>query len=86
VSEGSIRAGLTDCDSDSIAVVTEPYEAASEAHAVVVLTDWEVFKAFDYERIYSHMKKPAFLFDGRNLLNLKELSNIGYKVCGVGVG
>jgi UDPglucose 6-dehydrogenase len=86
VSEMAIRSGLGGFDPDSIAVVTDPYEAATNAHAVVILTDWDVFKTFDYERIYRHMKKPSFLFDGRNLLNLERLSSIGYNVCGIGVG
>ena len=44
------------------------YEAAKGAHALVVLTEWDEFKTLDFEKIYADMVKPAFCFDGRNIL------------------
>lgn len=49
--------------------VTDPYAAAEGAHAVVVLTEWDEFTAYDWKRIYAGMMKPAFVFDGRHILN-----------------
>lgn len=63
---------------------TDPYEAAMGAHAVVFLTEWDEFNTFDFERIYSNMLKPAFLFDGRMLLDHARLQKIGFSVSVVG--
>ncbi|MEM6517565.1 MAG: nucleotide sugar dehydrogenase, partial [Bacteroidota bacterium] len=52
-----------------LTVSNDTYEACNEAHAVAVLTEWDEFKTYDWERIYNNMLKPAFLFDGRNILD-----------------
>ena len=44
------------------------YDAAKGSHALVVLTEWDEFKTLDFEKIYADMVKPAFCFDGRNIL------------------
>lgn len=62
----------------------DPYKAAEEASAIAVMTEWEEFKTFDYERIFQSMKKPAFIFDGRNILNHKQLYEIGFNVYPIG--
>nr|WP_298994262.1 nucleotide sugar dehydrogenase [uncultured Polaribacter sp.] len=59
-------------------VSKEPYEAMKDAHAVVILTDWDEFKTYDWEKIYTNMKKPAFIFDGRNIIEKKALDKIGF--------
>merc|ERR1712048_1014310 len=55
-------------------------EAADGAHAIVVLTEWDEFKRYNYKIFFDKMLKPAFLFDGRNMLNHGELESIGYEV------
>ncbi len=65
-------------------VYPDPYKAMEGAHAIVILTEWESFKTLDYGKVYPNMPKPVFLFDGRNILNLKELRNIGYQAFGIG--
>lgn len=62
----------------------DPYKAAEEASAIAVMTEWEEFKTLDYERIYQSMKKPAFIFDGRNILDRKQLYEIGFNVYPIG--
>jgi UDPglucose 6-dehydrogenase len=62
----------------------DPYKAAEEASAIAVMTEWEEYKTLDYERIYQSMKKPAFIFDGRNILNHKQLYEIGFNVYPIG--
>jgi len=62
----------------------DPYKAAEEASAIALMTEWEQFKTLDYERIYQSMKKPAFIFDGRNILNHKHLYEIGFNVYPIG--
>ena len=64
----------------------DAYEAAEGAHAIVVLTEWDEFKDLDYERIFQSMLKPAFIFDGRNILDLEKLQSIGFEVFGIGKG
>jgi UDPglucose 6-dehydrogenase len=58
--------------------VNNPYEACKDAHAIAILTEWDEFKTYDWQKIYDAMQKPAFVFDGRNLLNKKELEQIGF--------
>ena len=62
-------------------VEKSPYDAAHGAHAVVILTEWDEFKEYDYKTIYDNMLKPAFLFDGRLLLDHGKLKTIGFDVC-----
>jgi UDPglucose 6-dehydrogenase len=55
----------------------DPYKAARGAHAVAVLTEWDVYKDLDYKRIFKSMIQPAFIFDGRNILDRKKLYDSG---------
>ena len=61
-----------------------PYEACKNAHAIAVLTEWEEFILYDWQKIYDGMQKPAFVFDGRNILNASELKKIGFIYQGIG--
>jgi len=61
-----------------------PYDAVKGAHAIAVLTEWDEFKTYDWQRIYNSMNKPAFIFDGRNLLDKQALESIGFKVKAIG--
>ena len=62
----------------------DAYAATEGAHAVLILTEWDLFKDLDYARIYQQMQQPAFLFDGRNLLDLQALRAIGFEASGIG--
>ena len=57
-------------------VFNNPYEACHQAHAIAVLTEWDEFKTYDWQKIYEHMLKPAFVFDGRNILDRDTLEKI----------
>ncbi|WP_264619956.1 nucleotide sugar dehydrogenase [Flavobacterium sp. 7A] len=63
---------------EGVTVVDNPYEACNETHAIAILTEWEEFKTYDWQKIYNQMQKPAFVFDGRNLLDKKEMEQIGF--------
>lgn len=69
-----------------INVVNDPYEACENSHAVAILTEWDEFKTYDWEKVYSTMYKPAFLFDGRSLLDTDKLENIGFETYTIGKG
>ena len=63
---------------------SDPYVAMAGAHAIAVLTEWDEFKSYDWKRIYKNMQKPAFVFDGRNVLDRDALQNIGFVYKGIG--
>ena len=67
-------------------VITSPdaYSACEGSHAIAVLTEWDEFKTLDYERIYKAMSKPAFIFDGRNIIDHDRLRAIGFEVHAIG--
>jgi len=69
---------------EAIVTATDPYEACDGAHAICCLTEWDEFKTLDYEKIYASMAKPAFLFDGRNILDHTKLREIGFEVHAIG--
>ena len=62
----------------SIQSFAAPYEACQGAHAIAVLTEWDEFTDYDWQGIYDSMQKPAFIFDGRNVLNGPALKAIGF--------
>lgn len=75
--------GCVDC-TKYVTYEKDPYEAAKGAHAIAIMTEWSEFKALDYERIYKSMEKPAFIFDGRNILDHQKLYEIGFNVYPLG--
>ncbi len=68
----------------NILVLQDPYEACKNAHAITILTEWDEFKSYDWQRIYDEMQKPAFVFDGRNILDPKKMKEIGFIFSAVG--
>ncbi|GGW83536.1 nucleotide sugar dehydrogenase [Salegentibacter mishustinae] len=68
-----------------VTVVKDPYLTCDKAHAIAILTEWGEFKDFDWANIYDKMLKPAFLFDGRNILNSKIKEKIGFQFRAIGV-
>ena len=62
----------------------DPYEACKDSHAIAILTEWDEFITYDWKRIYDNMKKPAFVFDGRNILDHVKLREIGFEVKAIG--
>ncbi|RRJ88468.1 UDP binding domain-containing protein, partial [Flavobacterium macacae] len=91
VSEGQILSDLNYLNSreasenrNQIKVLENPYEACEGAHAIAVLTEWDEFRTYDWHKIYDAMQKPAFVFDGRNVLDGKKLRAIGFVYQGIG--
>ena len=71
---------------ETVAFVEDPYEAAAGCDAIAVMTEWDIYATLDFEKIYETMRKPAFIFDGRNILDHQSLFNIGFNVFPVGKG
>ena len=67
-----------------ITYIEDPYKAVSQCHAIAILTEWDLYRNIDYEKVFNKMKKPAFVFDGRNILDHKKLFDMGFNVYSVG--
>ena len=67
-----------------VTVAPSAEAAATDAHAIALLTEWDEFRSIDFESVFQHMMKPAFLFDGRNLLDHQALARLGYRVQAIG--
>lgn len=74
-----------DDNQKNVKVFQDPYRACENAHAIAVLTEWDEFKDYDWQKIYDNMLKPAKIFDGRNILDAEKLRKIGFKVTAIGV-
>ncbi|MDX2108726.1 MAG: UDP-glucose 6-dehydrogenase [Verrucomicrobiota bacterium] len=72
----------------TVTVAKSAQEACKDAHAILILTEWDAFKMdqLDYAAIYAGMHRPAFLFDGRNLLDLNAVRALGFEAYGIGKG
>jgi UDPglucose 6-dehydrogenase len=73
---------------DRVSIAKSPYDAATEAAAIVIATEWDEFRCdqMDYQRVYDGMNKPAYLFDGRLIIDEAVLKNIGFEVEVIGKG
>lgn len=71
-------------DHPNVEFATNAAQAAAGAHALLVLTEWDEFRQLDFEAIYQSMVKPAWIFDGRSLLDHAKLREIGFKVYSIG--
>ena len=67
-----------------LVVTQSAYEACKGAHGIAVVTEWEEFSNLNYQNIFDKMNKPAFIFDGRNISPVKQLTKIGFKVYAIG--
>ncbi len=67
-----------------VKVVNDPYDALNGAHAAAVLTEWDEFTGYDWVKIKEGMKRPSFVFDGRKLLNRKQLEELGFAYYAIG--
>jgi UDPglucose 6-dehydrogenase len=68
----------------NVSYIEDPYEATDGCHAIAVVTEWDLYRSLDYRRIYRSMMKPAFIFDGRNVLDHERLFEIGFNVFPIG--
>jgi UDPglucose 6-dehydrogenase len=69
---------------EGLEFVDDPYQVVEGAHGIALITEWSLYKELDYQKIFDKMEKPAFIFDGRNLLDHKALHEIGFNVYPIG--
>lgn len=83
VEAGQIYLDLSDKTAD---ICTDAYGAATNAHAIIICTEWDEFKEtnLDYKKVYDSMVQPAFLFDGRSIIDSERLCKIGFHVESIG--
>jgi len=84
VSREQIYSDLGKETMDKILIEDDPYVACAGSHAIAVLTEWDSFKTLDYQRIFDSMQKPAFIFDGRDIIDMAALQKIGFHTWAVG--
>jgi len=77
------RADLNGIDSH-VSYIEDPYKAAAGCHAIAIITEWDLYRNLDFDKIYLSMIKPAFIFDGRNILDHRKLFEIGFNVFPMG--
>jgi len=71
-------------DNPRLTIASDAYAACAGAHAIAIVTEWDEFRTLDYAKIFAGMPKPAFLFDGRNVVDLATLRKIGFRASGIG--
>jgi len=73
-------------NNELLSVADNPYNACKDSHGIAILTEWDEFVEYDWNKIYLNMKKPAFVFDGRGILDKKQLEDIGFVYYKIGSG
>jgi len=85
VKEAQVRRDLAKFGKDEkLSIATDAYTACEGAHAAVIITEWKEFKTLDLQKIYDLMSKPAFMFDGRNILDHDTVQRIGFRLRAIG--
>ena len=71
-------------DKSLVKFIEDPISNISNYNLIAIMTEWDEFKDYDWKRIYEKVKKPAFIFDGRNILDIKKIKKIGFNYIGLG--
>jgi UDPglucose 6-dehydrogenase len=77
------RSDLAGADGQ-IAFIEDPMLAAEGCHAIAILTEWDIYRNLDFQKIFKTMIQPAFIFDGRNVLDHRRCFSIGFNVYPIG--
>jgi UDPglucose 6-dehydrogenase len=85
VTPDQIRQDVLEGRSDpNLEIVPTALDACTGTHAIAVLTEWDEFKTLDFAALRQVMQKPAFVFDGRNILPHQKLRDLGFRVHAIG--
>ena len=71
-------------DKSLVNFVEEPFLNISDYNIVAIMTEWDEFKNYDWMNVYQNIKKPAYIFDGRNILDFEMIKKIGFNYTGLG--
>ena len=64
--------------------IEDPISNISNYNLIAIMTEWDEFKIYDWGKIFKAINKPAFIFDGRNILDFEEIKKIGFNYFGLG--
>ena len=68
---------------DTIIYAESQYEALNNAEALIIATEWSEFRTPDFEAIETRLRNKT-IFDGRNLFDVKQMTDMGYHYESVG--
>jgi len=68
---------------DRVMYAADPYSAAHGADALIVMTEWLVYRNPDFERVRKLVRRPL-LIDGRNLYDPERMASLGFEYHGIG--
>ncbi len=68
---------------DRVMYAADPYSAAHGADALIVMTEWLVYRNPDFERVRKLLRRPL-LIDGRNLYEPEKMAGLGFEYHGIG--
>ena len=74
------------CLNENFNFVTDVYEATRDADAIIILTEWGNYKKLDWEKIVDNLRKPAWIFDTRLLLNSSDFKDKDVNFWQLGLG
>jgi UDPglucose 6-dehydrogenase len=69
---------------EHISIYNNPIDCIHKTNIIAILTEWDEFKDYDWKNLYKKMSKPAYIFDGRNILDKVKLESIGFNYIGLG--
>jgi UDPglucose 6-dehydrogenase len=69
---------------DKVRYAKKPLDAAKDADALLLVTEWSEFRHPDFEDLKATLKQPI-IFDGRNIFPRKKLRDLGFTYYGIGV-
>ena len=73
-----------DYDKSMVNFIEEPFLNISKYNIIAIMTEWDEFKNYDWEKIYKKTKKPSYIYDGRNILGIQNIKKIGFNYIGLG--
>ena len=68
---------------NKIGYAEDPYAALHQADALIIATEWALFRTPDFDRVSASLKHKV-IFDGRNLYSLDQMKKLGYHYCSIG--
>ena len=68
---------------DKIKYAEDQYEALQNADALIIATEWSLFRTPDFEKVTSSLKNKV-IFDGRNLYSMEQMKKLNYYYCSIG--
>ena len=70
--------------SKNLKFFNSPIEAIKSSSGIAICTEWDEFKNYDWKNIYNLMDDSPWVFDGRNILNIKKIKGFGFNVYSIG--